>query len=454
MLIDMTSSPVLCHASPDDRFEASASEHLVSMHLTSLVDFMHSSRRCISMEGVSNSVLTMEDGSIVRSDSVRALLYEATAKLSDLRYPACIEGLLMLVNCLPTDLPYYDVLLPQWMHFWMGSSEVETASGTASSGLTRNTHWDYAWLTLIARARKYCPSSSSLFWRQLLPILFSKTLELMQIPANTGDRNGFIIIIHHYHFHHHHCHHRIFLWIIILTGMEASKPPSGSDFPHGFHAHYSRLLLVQSSGQAADDPRSKAVKKIAKLVHFISVQCDITDDKQPVLVPSVQLGITPPSITSTAFQSASILATQVLPGCVDLLTFLQSLRPFFYPSNSDSWTTSLASFFLTYVLQLCRHVGHALASTLRKDSAPASKRYFTELHLPSVQYLVVHLLPFCMEGIYSKNAHMSSYCSACLKNLLAVHPAAGAPIVLPFLLAALDPEAVSQVAGVCSLLSS
>ena len=261
----------------------------------------------------------------------------------------------------------------------------------------------------------------------------------------------------------------------LFAGMEATKPPSGSEFPHSFHAHYSRVLLVQSSGQAADDPRSKAVKKIAKLIHFITLlqyrnDSDSDDDssnsshRQPVLVSTVhhQLGLTPPSIASTAFQLASSRATLVLPGCVDMLTFMQSLRPFFYPSNSDAWTTSLANFFLTYVLQLCRHVGHALASTvMMKDSpssitssstttttfscCPPSKRYFSELHLPTVQHLVVHLLPFCMEGIYSKNPHMASYSSACLKNLVAVHPAAAAPIVLPFLLAALDPEAVSQV---------
>lgn len=154
------------------------------------------------MEGCSSeSLLTIQeqDGStiMVRKDSVRALLHEATAKLSDQRYPTCIEGLLMLVNCLPTDLPDYDQLLPRWMHCWLGTgteiggSGLETApasSSSSSSGLTRNAHWDYAWLTLIARARKYCPPSpsASLFWRRLLPVLFSKALELMQIPANTG----------------------------------------------------------------------------------------------------------------------------------------------------------------------------------------------------------------------------------------------------------------------------
>jgi len=205
MLIDIHPSiypfPVTLPPPLDDRFEASASEHLVSMHLTALVDFMHSSRRCVSVEGCSSErLLTIQeqDGStiMVRKDSVRALLHEATAKLSDQRYPACIEGLLMLVNCLPTDLPDYDQLLPRWMHCWLGTGpgidgsglETAPASSSSSSGLTRNAHWDYAWLTLIARARKYCPlsPSASLFWRRLLPVLFSKALELMQIPANTG----------------------------------------------------------------------------------------------------------------------------------------------------------------------------------------------------------------------------------------------------------------------------
>lgn len=108
-----------------------------------------------------------------------------------------------------------------------------------------------------------------------------------------------------------------------------------------------------------------------------------------------------------------------------------------------NWTHLLANFFLTYVLQLCRQVGHSLASTVT-GTVPACRRYQAPLHLPTVQYVVTNLLPFCLEGLYSKNPYMTQYCSACIKNLVAVHPTVCGPIVLPFLLAALDPAAVSQ----------
>ena len=121
----------------------------------------------------------------------------------------------------------------------------------------------------------------------------------------------------------------------------------------------------------------------------------------------------------------------------------QSLRTYFYPSNTGHWTHLQANFFLTYVLQLCRHVGHSLASTVTANT-PVSLRYLPALHLPTLQYLVTNLLPFALEGLYSKHPHLSQYSSACIKNLVAVYPSVCGPIVLPFLLAALDPSAVSQ----------
>jgi len=121
----------------------------------------------------------------------------------------------------------------------------------------------------------------------------------------------------------------------------------------------------------------------------------------------------------------------------------QSLRTYFYPSNTGHWTHLQANFFLTYVLQICRHVGHSLATTVT-STTPATLSYLPPLHLPTLQYLITNLLPFALEGLYSKHPHLSQYSSACIKNLVAVYPSVCGPIVLPFLLAALDPAAVSQ----------
>jgi hypothetical protein len=69
-------------------------------------------------------------------------------KLSDLRFAGCAEGVLLLVNCLPTDYSGYDTMVPRWVECWLGGA-------AAQGGLDHNAHWDYAWLTLLARARKH-----------------------------------------------------------------------------------------------------------------------------------------------------------------------------------------------------------------------------------------------------------------------------------------------------------
>jgi hypothetical protein len=117
---------------------------------------------------------------------------------------------------------------------------------------------------------------------------------------------------------------------------------------------------------------------------------------------------------------------------------------YFYPSNVGNFTPLLSNFLIMFVVQLCRHVGHALA-TVVQGSASIRKRHLAHrVHLPTVQYLVTNLLSFCLEGLYSKNHYMSQCCAQCIKNLVTVQPAVCAPIVVPFLLAALDPAAVSN----------
>lgn len=76
-------------------------------------------------------------------------------KLRDLRFTGCVEGVVMLVNCLPTDYAHYEAMVPQWVQCWLGDA-------AAQGGLDHNAHWDYAWLTLLARARKhYRPAAGS-----------------------------------------------------------------------------------------------------------------------------------------------------------------------------------------------------------------------------------------------------------------------------------------------------
>ena len=75
-------------------------------------------------------------------------------------------------------------------------------------------------------------------WQSLLPLLISKAAELMQIPASAG--------------------------------VEGVSVVQSNEFPHAFPAQYARILLVQSAQQNGADTRAMALKKLAKLLHFVT----------------------------------------------------------------------------------------------------------------------------------------------------------------------------------------
>ena len=59
---------------------------------------------------------------IEQEDSIERLVEQSMTQLQDLRYPVSIQGLLALVNCLPTDYKHYDKLLPRWVDLWVGKN--------------------------------------------------------------------------------------------------------------------------------------------------------------------------------------------------------------------------------------------------------------------------------------------------------------------------------------------
>ena len=59
---------------------------------------------------------------VEQEDSIERLVEQSMTQLQDLRYPVSIQGLLALVNCLPTDYKHYDKLLPRWVDLWVGKN--------------------------------------------------------------------------------------------------------------------------------------------------------------------------------------------------------------------------------------------------------------------------------------------------------------------------------------------
>ena len=54
------------------------------------------------------------------------------------------------------------------------------------------------------------------------------------------------------------------------AGVEGVSVVQSNEFPHAFPAQYARILLVQSAQQNGADARTMALKKLAKLLHFVT----------------------------------------------------------------------------------------------------------------------------------------------------------------------------------------
>ena len=50
------------------------------------------------------------------------LIVQSMKQLKDVRYGHCVEGVLALINCMPTEYAHYDRLLPVWVDLWIGGS--------------------------------------------------------------------------------------------------------------------------------------------------------------------------------------------------------------------------------------------------------------------------------------------------------------------------------------------
>ena len=71
----------------------------------------------------------------ISEGDVDGIVETAMEKLVDTSQPSCVEGLLLLLVCLPTSYKGYDKMLPQWIQIW--------------DRLRHNATWDLCWLTLF-----------------------------------------------------------------------------------------------------------------------------------------------------------------------------------------------------------------------------------------------------------------------------------------------------------------
>jgi hypothetical protein len=212
-----------------------------------------------------------------------------------------------------------------------------------------------------------------------------------------------------------------------------------SSFPHSFPAHYLQILSLKA------DVKKVALNKMAKIIYFLTVIREENELPASSLVSAELISVTPPNlmlqseIVIRGFNSPTELRVKSVS--VQIVLFFQSIRSFFYPSNTGAWTAQLAYFIATFVFQICRHIGKSIAANILSCEGDANA-FELPLHYSTIEYLCGSLLSLIVEGLYSKDQVMAHLCQSCIKNLVTVNHKIG-ELLMPLLMSALDPAAVN-----------
>jgi hypothetical protein len=358
------------------KYEEIGSEVVLGKLMQSQVAFLHSARRFLS---------EAEAGRVAE---------RAMCQLRDTRFAASVEGVFLMVICLPTAFQGYGRYLTEWLALW--------------STIEHNPLWDASWLTLLCRARKSPSVYADFDWSPIVPFLFTKTKELLQLP-----------------------------------GAVSNRPLNSASYPTSVPGHY--LFLGSTS---PFDSRKTSLHKVAKLLYF---QCFYSFRGAPFeIVPADPLSIAPTAAPAgdAAPQPVSIpglnASCQSTTGGRDLASFYNSIRVYFHPSNTGGWSQDLGFLLGTQIGELARHVGREVA-VRHGDLSAAGVAGMVRLPLleNTTQYLIGMFSSLLLEMLYSKNFILSHIAAHALKNLAPLCPALSSAI-LPTLIATLDPSAVSK----------
>jgi hypothetical protein len=358
----------------EGRFDISAAHNVLLDHLKTVSGFIFSVRHYFNPYDTNEAYA--EQG------LDKTLVDSAMVKLSDLRVPTSIEGLLLLVCCLPTNFTQFDNYLPTWFEVW--------------ASIDHNQLWDCCWLMVVARARKH---SESYDWGSLLPFFLTKARDILGVPNVAGVANV-----------------------------------QSNSFPKSFPTFYQIVL------QQFKDLNAKLVGKLAKVVY----KCIISqNDTQGATVGPFTISpsnIVVDSLKTLNLQIPAISETtlSVKNSCVTFCQFFQSIRPLLHPSNGNNHVVHLAKFIEILVSCIAKEIGNKIADSLITNNKSVNQLYWNTL-----QYLQGIFLIISLESLNSKNFVVQRSYVTCLNQLLSLNPVYVHAIV-PFLLDALEPKSVSQ----------
>ena len=291
---------------------------------------------------------------------------------------ACYRATILLYLFLPSrsSSDFYNQVLPLWWEAW--------------SNIDRCPEFDFLWLALFCRARKYCQYD----WAAVRKRLLTNCQYWLQLPIGGASLDK--------------------------SFPRAGNPRSRSCPP--------RLKVFVGSSSSYEEGID-FVAKVSKLL-------------------VAGLGVSSESANVEGNGSQTTLSD----GTNDVLRFLSFATPYFNPSNLGSWTFTLGAFLHYFAYELACRVGAAAGlEALRKSHPLAAEAYEKVQPGPVARPIPPHevvallhaLLPLCQQALYSKNGHVGRAAEAAMLYLVQMDPAHVTPSFMEFAIRALDIQAVN-----------
>ena len=295
---------------------------------------------------------------------------------------ATFRALVLLHLFLPTvcSAQFYTEVMPIWMECWLS--------------VDRCNDFDFIWLGLFCRSRKFVPPTSEV-WPMVRRKLLSQCGYWLQIPV-TGASD------------------------------DRSFPTIASMKSRGVPGFLKTLVGGSSPYQDGVD----FVEKLATLLVFCLGKHDnpqITNDDDDTNITSIS------------------------NGTADIIRFLSFVGPYFNPTNSGAWTFPLGVILNFLCSQFSRRIGAELGQRALSISHPTiaenliqQEPYLAET-IPDheIPIIIDALLPLCNQSIYSKNSYVGKAGEAGLLALVQISPKFMAPYFFDFAQTALDVSSIN-----------
>ena len=305
---------------------------------------------------------------------------------------ACYRGAILLYLFLPSRCStefYLSTLLP---NYW-----------TAWTSIDRMDEFDYMWLSLYCRARKYV--SYEMYqdgWDKIRKRIITHCQYWFQLPIGGMSYD---------------------------TTFPRIANPRSRTCP-------SKLKIFVGNGSGSSSYYDEAMDFIAKITKLLvtglgtgkQISLNTDDDED-------------------ATKSTTKVRKSISEGTNDMLLFLAYATPYFNPSNMGQWTATLGAFLHYFSYELCCRIGGAAGNETLRLSHPHVIQslhrtqigsHCSEIPAHEVVLLLDALIPLCQQTLYSKNSHVGRAGEAAMLYLVQIDPIHTTPSLIDFTCRALD----------------